>query len=140
MPRIRGRARRRSGRVRGVRARFAGPKALGLCALMPSTYKRHVSRQTKPTENDNVMQARRALQLDVGRRVRSIRMGMDMGQAECARAAGMDKSSMWRLEKGEQNVTLDLLARISLALGVGMDELVVGVHPDPALVDQSPQD
>jgi len=78
--------------------------------------------------------ARLALQAAVGKRVRKIRTQQRIGQAECARAAGMDKSSMYRLEKGEQNVTLDTLARIALVLGVEMGDLVAGVVPDPALV------
>ena len=49
--------------------------------------------------------ARLALQAAVGKRVRKIRTQQRIGQAECARAAGMDKSSMYRLEKGEQNLT-----------------------------------
>lgn len=107
--------------------------------MTPWPYGRRVSRPTKPTGDAVLAEARRALQLGVGERIRSIRLSMNMGQAECARAAGVDKSSMWRLEKGEQNVSLDLLARVALALEVGMDELVVGVHPDPSLVARPPQ-
>lgn len=78
--------------------------------------------------------ARLALQVAVGSRVREIRTAQGIGQAECAREAGMDKSSMFRLEKGEQNVTIDMLARIALVLDVGLAELVMGVPLDPALI------
>lgn len=79
--------------------------------------------------------ARLALQAAVGDRVRRVRLERGIGQAECARDAGLDKSSMYRLEKGDQNVTIDVLARVALVLGVGLDELVLGVPLNPGLIE-----
>ncbi|GGB39652.1 hypothetical protein GCM10011380_31460 [Sphingomonas metalli] len=79
--------------------------------------------------------ARRALQAAVGDRVRAVRAERGIGQAECARGAGIDTSSMFRIEKGGQNLTVETLARLALSLGVGMDELVAGVEPDPAIIE-----
>ena len=81
-----------------------------------------------------------ALQKAVGAQVRAVRTAQGIGQAECARNAGMDKSSMYRLETGGQNVTIETLARISLALGVGLEDLVSGVHPDPSLITATHED
>ena len=47
---------------------------------------------------------------------------------------------MYRLETGGQNVTIETLARISLALGVGLEDLVSGVHPDPSLITATHED
>ncbi|MBI0532035.1 helix-turn-helix domain-containing protein [Sphingomonas sp. TX0522] len=90
-------------------------------------------------EGDAPADARRRLQVDVGARVRAVRTRLGVGQAECARAAGVDTSSLFRLEKGDQNVTIDMIGRLAVALGVEMDELLVGVRPDPAIVAQRPR-
>jgi len=79
--------------------------------------------------------ARAELQRAVGKHIAETRIALDIGQAECARAAGIDTSSMFRIESGTQNLTLDTLARVSLALGVPMSRLVEGVAPDPAIIE-----
>lgn len=84
-------------------------------------------------------EARRRLQVDVGARIREVRVGLGIGQAECARGAAIDTSSMFRIEQGSQNLTLETLARIAVSLGVGMDELVAGVVPNPKMVLARPR-
>lgn len=79
-------------------------------------------------------QALAALQVSVGARIRDVRTALKVGQAECARGAGIDKSSLFRIEKGDQNLTLDTLGRIALSLEVSMDELLIGVEPSYALL------
>lgn len=83
--------------------------------------------------DDLVAQARRQLHVAIGERILEIRSTIGLGQAECARGAGIDTSSMYRIEKGQQNLTAETLARIALSLGVSMEELLVGVQPDPAI-------
>nr|WP_249341709.1 helix-turn-helix transcriptional regulator [Sphingomonas sp. 3P27F8] len=80
--------------------------------------------------------ARRALHADVGERIRAVRTGLGIGQAECARGAGIDVSSLFRIEKTGQNLTVETLARLALALGVGMDVLLSGVKPGSDLVER----
>jgi DNA-binding XRE family transcriptional regulator len=79
--------------------------------------------------------ARRALNVALGERIVAVRKRVGVGQAECARGAGIDVSSMFRIERGGQNLTVETLARIAIALGVPLDELVIGIEPDPALVE-----
>ncbi|VVT29906.1 hypothetical protein SPHINGO391_510193 [Sphingomonas aurantiaca] len=79
--------------------------------------------------------ARETLHADVGQRIRSVRKGLGVGQAECARGAGIDVSSMFRIEKTGQNLTVETLARLAIALGVTMDELLLGIVPDPDLIE-----
>lgn len=76
-----------------------------------------------------------ALQVAVGNRIRQVRIDLGYGQAECAKGAGIDTSSMFRIEKGDQNLTVHTLARLSLSLGVPIDELLIGVVADPAIVE-----
>lgn len=79
--------------------------------------------------------ARADLHAAIGLRIRALRSERGVGQAECARGAGIDTSSMFRIEKGQQNLTVETLGRVALSLGVGMEELVSGVEPDPALIE-----
>jgi DNA-binding XRE family transcriptional regulator len=79
--------------------------------------------------------ARRALYVEAGARIRSVRKELGVTQVECARGAFIDASSVFRIETGAQNWTLDTLARIALSLGVGMDVLLTGVMPDPDLLE-----
>lgn len=79
--------------------------------------------------------ARRMLHAEVGECVRRARIAAGLGQAECARAAGIDTSSMFRIEKTGQNLTVETLARLALAIGVPINELLIGVMPDPAILD-----
>ena len=83
----------------------------------------------------NFAAARRMLHAEVGECVRRARTKAGLGQAECARAAGIDTSSMFRIEKTGQNLTVETLARLALAIGVPMNELLIGVMPDPAILD-----
>jgi transcriptional regulator with XRE-family HTH domain len=79
--------------------------------------------------------ARRNLHAAIGERIRGVRIANGLAQAECARNAGIDTSSLFRIEKGGQNLTVETLARVALSIGVGMDELLVGVDPDPAIIE-----
>ena len=78
--------------------------------------------------------ALRDLLVELGARIRDVRKRQGIGQAECARGAGIDVSSMFRIEKGGQKLTVETLARIAISLGVPLDELVTGVEPEPGLV------
>lgn len=59
--------------------------------------------------------------------IKRIRNEAGLSQQELADRAGISKSQIWRLEKGEQkNPTLETLIPISKALGVSLDEIVFG--------------
>jgi transcriptional regulator with XRE-family HTH domain len=81
-----------------------------------------------------------ALQKAVGQRIRSVRKSLGYGQAECAKGAGIDTSSMFRIEKGGQNLTVLTLARLALYLGVPIHELLIGVEVDPAIIEPRTRD
>lgn len=59
--------------------------------------------------------------------IKRIRKEAGLNQQELADRAGISKSQIWRLEKGEQkNPTLETLIPIATALGVSLDEIVFG--------------
>ena len=91
-------------------------------------------------EDTGAEAARRALHADLGERIVAIRKRLGVGQAECARGAGIDVSSMFRIEKGGQNLTVETLARIAISLGVALDELVIGIEPDSGMIEPRSRD
>jgi transcriptional regulator with XRE-family HTH domain len=49
-----------------------------------------------------------------------------MSQSELARSMGVDKVTVWRIEKGKVTPTLDTLQSLSVALQVSMQWLATG--------------
>ena len=61
----------------------------------------------------------------VGAAIRSLREENDLSQEALAHAAGIDRSYMGGIERGEHNVALINLHRIAVALNVKISELMV---------------
>jgi transcriptional regulator with XRE-family HTH domain len=60
----------------------------------------------------------------VGRAIRQARKEQGYTQEAFALAAGLDRSYMGAIERGEYNLTIDTLLKISTALGVRASELL----------------
>lgn len=60
----------------------------------------------------------------LGEAVRAARKGRGMSQETLADAAGIDRSHMGKIERGERNVTLLNLARIAKAIGCKPSDLL----------------
>jgi transcriptional regulator with XRE-family HTH domain len=69
------------------------------------------------------------LQVAVGGRIRERRKASGLSQEEFARRAGIERSFFARIERGTQNVSLDTLGRIALALQVDLGDLLDGLPP-----------
>ncbi|MFT3888958.1 MAG: helix-turn-helix transcriptional regulator [Arachnia sp.] len=69
---------------------------------------------------------RRAL----GQRVRELRRGLGVSQEALAHSAGMDRTYVGGIERGERNVAFDNLCRLADALGVAPAELLRDVPAD----------
>ncbi len=67
---------------------------------------------------------------EFGRRVRERREAAGLTQAAFAEKAGMDRLYLGRLERGAQNPTLLLVARIAVELEVSMAALMDGIAVD----------
>jgi transcriptional regulator with XRE-family HTH domain len=63
------------------------------------------------------------LQRQFGHRVRELRKQMGFSQERLASLAGVDRSYLGQLERGEKNVSLQNMAKIASALGVHLADL-----------------
>ncbi|MDN3447809.1 helix-turn-helix transcriptional regulator [Psychrobacter sp. APC 3281] len=59
-----------------------------------------------------------------GKRVREVRRNKGISQEKLAELAGIDRSYMGNIERGEKNITLKKVYEICEALGVDINDLV----------------
>ncbi|KRG32577.1 XRE family transcriptional regulator [Psychrobacter sp. P11F6] len=59
-----------------------------------------------------------------GKRVREVRRNKGISQEKLAELAGIDRSYMGNIERGEKNITLKKAYEICEALGVDINDLV----------------
>ena len=78
-----------------------------------------------PEEADLVTLARR-----IGRSVRADRLGQGLSLGDLARASGLSKTILARIERGEGNPSIETLWRVSQALNVPLGRLLAG-DPQP---------
>jgi len=62
-----------------------------------------------------------------GKRVRELRLVRSWSQEEFASIAGLDRSYTGAIERGEQNPSLWIMARIAAAFDISVAELCQGV-------------
>lgn len=62
---------------------------------------------------------------EIGRVVRARRKDMGLSQEALADGAGIDRSHMGKIERGERNVTYLNIARIASALGCKPSDLLI---------------
>ncbi len=65
----------------------------------------------------------RSVRLAFGRRVRELRKTRGYTQEGFAAASGLDRSYYGRIERGEQNVSLENISAVARTLGVSIGEL-----------------
>jgi DNA-binding XRE family transcriptional regulator len=73
------------------------------------------------------VKSKAALTKRFGKRVREMRRLRNLSQEEFAAVAGLDRSYMGAIERGEQNPSLWIIARIADALEVTVADLCQGV-------------
>ncbi len=76
------------------------------------------------------------LQVEVGVRIRDRRKAIGLSQEDFAREAGLARSFYGRVERGSQNISLDTLARIAVALQADLGELLAGLPDWPKAVGE----
>lgn len=67
----------------------------------------------------------------VGARVREAREAAGLIAADGARAAGMTKGYLWRVENGRQNLSIRSLSRVARAFSTTMSALLANIEADP---------
>lgn len=66
--------------------------------------------------------------LDIlGKRIRAKRLELGLSQEGLAHAAGLDRSYVGRIERGEHNLTFVSLVRLARAMGCDVAALTVGL-------------
>jgi transcriptional regulator with XRE-family HTH domain len=60
----------------------------------------------------------------IGNNIRKARMHKKLSQDELAQKAGIDRSYMGRIERGEINVTLEKIYRVSYALNMPLQSII----------------
>lgn len=73
----------------------------------------------KVTENENTR-----LLISLGEKIQKLRLEKKMTQLELARECDLDKQTIYRIEKGQLNITLNTLFKIADALDVVATSLI----------------
>ncbi len=69
--------------------------------------------------------------LDIlGKRIRAKRRELGMSQEGLAHEAGLDRSYVGRIERGEHNLTFVSLVKLARAMGCDVAALTVGLPPN----------
>lgn len=69
-----------------------------------------------------------AVRTAFGKRVREIRLSVEISQEELAHRSGLDRSYVGQVERGERNLTLENIYRLAGGLGVPTAKLVVELN------------
>ena len=73
---------------------------------------------------------RAAVTVELGKRVRALRLALGMSQEQLAEKARVHRTYVGSLERGERNVALINIVRLAQALDVDASELVSGLKID----------
>ncbi|WP_426185425.1 helix-turn-helix domain-containing protein [Rhizorhabdus sp. FW153] len=80
-----------------------------------------------------------SIQVQFGKRVRALREARGHSQEAFAALANIDRGAFGKLERGEINAGLISLARIAVALEIGLPELLQTVEIDPDAIKAIPR-
>ncbi|MCD7817662.1 MAG: helix-turn-helix domain-containing protein [Lachnospiraceae bacterium] len=67
---------------------------------------------------------------EVGERIRALRMGRNITQAEVAEALNISIEHYKRIETGRRGCSIDILISVKMYFGVSLDYLVLGETPN----------
>ena len=74
------------------------------------------------------------LQMTVGMNLKNIRVASGLSQIELSKISGVERAQLSKIEKGDQNVTIDTIEKLSSALNISPSTLfeiyeTVSIHP-----------
>lgn len=64
----------------------------------------------------------------IGHAIRAYRVRLSLSQEALADSAGLDRSHMGRIERGERNISVLNLVRVAKALGLRLSELLASAE------------
>ena len=88
---------------------------------MTGKTKRAVREKREPTETT----------LRIGNRIKSLRVSRKLSQAQMAEASGVSSKYLGEAERGEANISIELIGRIAHALHVPMTDIMEHEHERP---------
>jgi len=77
------------------------------------------------------------LQKSLGAKIRQIRLGCSLSQEALAGKAGIHRTYMGLVERGESNITLNSYAKIARALDMTLSRLLDGVEGQSEILSES---
>jgi transcriptional regulator with XRE-family HTH domain len=63
----------------------------------------------------------------LGKRIKELRQERGLSQEAFAHSAGLDRTYIPSIEKGERNISLEVIEKIAKALGLKISELLKGL-------------
>jgi transcriptional regulator with XRE-family HTH domain len=79
---------------------------------------------TKHIENErNLLGGEMILTSKIGTNMKTLREGMGLNQSKLASFLDVDQSLISKIEKGERNVSADMLEKLACLFGVSMDDM-----------------
>lgn len=74
----------------------------------------------------------RDLAIEIGQRMRNIRLSMHLSQEELAEICGLHPTYIGQLERGEKNATLESISKVAKGLGIPLGRLLENTGCDDA--------
>lgn len=69
--------------------------------------------------------------LRIGSRIKSLRVSRKLSQAQVAESSGVSSKYIGEVERGEANISIELIGRIAQALNVPMADIMEHEHERP---------
>lgn len=69
--------------------------------------------------------------LRIGSRIKSLRTSRKLSQAQVAEASGVSSKYLGEVERGEANISIELIGRIAIALDVSISVIMENEHERP---------
>lgn len=88
-------------------------------------------KQAKPAREKRVKRAKTEATALVGSRIKSLRISRKMSQAKAAEASGISPKYLGEVERGEANISIELISRIAAVLAVPMSAILENEHERP---------
>ena len=67
------------------------------------------------------------IRLQIGKRVKELRQSKGLSQEALAHLTELDRTYIPSIEKGERNVSIEVIQRFSVAFGITISELLNGI-------------
>lgn len=90
-----------------------------------------MANEKKCAEGKRVKREKTTATMFVGSRIKSLRTKHRVSQAQLAELAGISSKYLGEVERGEANVSIELVSRIAMVLGLPMSAILENDHERP---------